>query len=96
MAKETSTQERVSSTANRITTLRRSIVPMTWVMNRLENMATNAVTVTDWPATPSEIPRSWAIGVSRLTGRNSTVIRQATQNATAKTADQFGRSTSLV
>ncbi|MNV55845.1 hypothetical protein D3C71_1480960 [compost metagenome] len=96
LAKETSTQERVSSTANRITTLRRSIVPMTWVMNRLENMATNAVTVTDWPATPSEIPRSWAIGVSRLTGRNSTVIRQATQNATAKTADQFGRSTSLV
>jgi hypothetical protein len=36
------------------------------------------------------------MGVSRLTGKNSTVIRQATQNATEKTADQFGRETSLV
>jgi hypothetical protein len=43
------------------------------------------------PASPSEIPKSCAIGVSRLTGKNSTVIRQATQKATAKTADQFGR-----
>jgi hypothetical protein len=42
------------------------------------------------------MPKSCAIGVSRLTGRNSTVIRQATQNATAKTADQLGRETSLV
>jgi len=53
------------------------------------------VVVTDWPASPSEIPRSWAIGVSKLTGKNSTVIRQATQKATAKTADQFGRACSL-
>ncbi|KAI3490384.1 hypothetical protein L1887_45209 [Cichorium endivia] len=42
------------------------------------------------------MPRSCAIGVRRLTGRNSTVIRQATQNATEKTADQLGRETSLV
>jgi tetrahydromethanopterin S-methyltransferase subunit G len=34
--------------------------------------------------------------VSKLTGRNSTVIRQATQKATEKTADQLGRDTSLV
>lgn len=61
------------------------------VINRLANIATNAVMVTDCPAIPSEIPKSCAIGVSRLTGRNSTVIRQATQKATAKTADQFGR-----
>ncbi len=32
-----------------------------------------------------------AIGVNKLTGKNSTIIRQATQNATEKTADQFGR-----
>ena len=72
------------------------MVPITWVINRLANIATKAVTVTDCPATPSEMPRSCAIGVSRLTGRNSTVIRQATQNATEKTADQLGRVTSWV
>ena len=94
-AKETSRQESVSSTLNRMTTLRRSMVPIAWVINRLANIATKAVTVTDCPATPSEMPRSCAIGVSRLTGRNSTVIRQATQNATEKTADQLGRDTSL-
>ena len=64
------------------------------VINRLENIATNAVVVTDCPAIPSEMPKSSAIGVSRLTGKNSTVIRQATQKATAKTADQFGRASS--
>lgn len=37
------------------------------------------------------MPKSWAIGVNKLTGKNSTIIRQATQNATEKTADQFGR-----
>ncbi|MNB84392.1 hypothetical protein D3C75_312520 [compost metagenome] len=94
-ANETSRQEIVSKTEKRITTLRRSVVPITWVINRLANMATKAVTVTDWPANPSEIPRSCAIGVSRLTGKNSTVIRQATQNATEKTADQLGRETAL-
>jgi hypothetical protein len=41
------------------------------------------------------MPKSCAIGVSRLTG-SSTVIRQATQNATAKTADQLGRDASFV
>lgn len=40
---------------------------------------------------PSEMPKSRAIGVNKLTGKNSTIIRQATQNATEKTADQFGR-----
>ncbi|MNI85685.1 hypothetical protein D3C73_1427030 [compost metagenome] len=64
---------------------------MICVTNKLANMATKAVTVTDCPATPSEMPRSCAIGVSKLTGKNSTVIRQATQNATANTADQLGR-----
>ena len=63
------------------------------VTNRLANIATKAVTVTDCPATPSEMPSSCAMGVSKLTGKNSTVIRQATQNATAKTADQLGRVT---
>ncbi len=46
-AKETSRHESVSRTEKRITTLRRSVVPIAWVINRLANMATKAVTVTD-------------------------------------------------
>src|SRR5262249_43137905 len=34
--------------------------------------------VTAWPAAPSEMPRSAAIGVSRLAGRNSAVTRPNT------------------
>ena len=39
-----------------------------------------------WPARPSVIPRSLAIGVSRLTGMNSDAISVDTQRVSAATA----------
>ena len=51
---------------------------------------TTAVAVTACPASPSLTPRSRAIGVSRLAGRNSAVTRPKTPSARDTTAPQAG------
>lgn len=61
---------------------------------RLTRLATNKLVMTAktpeteiaWPALPSVMPRSLAIGVSRLTGMNSEAIRTATHSAIEHTA----------
>ncbi len=59
-------------------------------MSRLVTSATAAVAVTACPAMPSEIPRSFAIGVSRLAGRNSAPTSPNTPSVIAITAPQAG------
>ena len=86
--RETNILESSNSTAKATTTYRLFRPPINLVTSRLANIATSAVEVTDCPASPSETSKSSAIGVSRLTGKNSAIIRHATQNATAKTAIQ--------
>ncbi len=59
-------------------------------ISRLVIIATTAVAVTAWPATPSVMPRLAAIGVSRLAGRNSAVTRPNTPRVSENTAPQAG------
>jgi hypothetical protein len=61
-------------------------------MNRLVTTANKPNTEIAWPAMPSLACKSAAMGVSRLTGMNSEVMRSATHIDIDPTALQtFGR-----
>ena len=77
-AKATSRLEMICSTEKNINTQRRSIFLVAGVMSNPVTSATSAVAVTACPAIPSDTPRLAAIGVSKLAGRNSAVIRPNT------------------
>ena len=83
--------EKIRRTERPSSTSRRSILRVTTVISRLVTSATAAVAVTAWPAMPSEILRSAAIGVSRLAGRNSAPTSPNTPNVIDITAPQAGR-----
>jgi hypothetical protein len=89
-AKATNALDKTCSTENESRTQRRSKRLVTTAMSRLANMATTAVIEMACPARPSVIAKSRAIGVSRLTGRNSEVIKPDTPRARANTAFQAG------
>ncbi|MNC73016.1 hypothetical protein D3C75_1241480 [compost metagenome] len=60
------------------------------MISRPVTSATSAVAVTDCPATPSLTPRLSAIGVNRLAGKNSAMIRPNTPSPSDQTARQAG------
>src|SRR4051812_18310437 len=62
-------------------------------MNRLVATAKRPETEIACPAMPTVAPRSWAIGVRRLTGMNSAAMRRATHIAIDPTAPQVLAST---
>jgi len=49
-------------------------------MNKLVSTAKSPEIEIAWPAIPSVAPKSWAIGVNRLTGMNSDAISIATHS----------------
>jgi len=82
--------DRTCNTQNAKSIHRLSVFLVNAPVNRLEAMATIAVTDIAWPAVPSLTFRLLAIGVSKLTGKNSEMIRQATPRDIAYTAFQDG------
>jgi hypothetical protein len=60
-------------------------------MKRLVRTAKSPEIEIDCPACPSVMPRSVAIGVSRLTGMNSDAMSPETQSAIEATAPQAER-----
>src|SRR5205809_2244307 len=63
------------------------------VKNAIKRLVTTArmeVAVTAWPASPSLMPRSFAIGVSMPAGKNSAIIKPETPMVRAQTAFQSG------
>ncbi len=68
----------------------RSRCPVNKVFSRLVNTAKKPEIEIACPARPWLMPRSCAIGVSRLTGMNSDAISTTTHNAIENTAPQAG------
>ena len=89
-AKATNRLEIICSSVKNINTQRRSILLVAEVISSPVTRATNAVAVTVCPASPSLMPRLCAIGVRRLAGKNSAVIRPKTPRASDQTAFQAG------
>ena len=77
-AKATSRLEIICSTEKNISTQRRSILLVAGVISSPVTSATSAVAVTACPAIPSVTPRLAAMGVNKLAGRNSAVIKPNT------------------
>ncbi|MND81731.1 hypothetical protein D3C80_735360 [compost metagenome] len=77
-ANATSRLEIICSTEKNISTQRRSIFFVAGVISKPVTSATSAVAVTACPAMPSVTPRLAAIGVNKLAGKNSAVIRPNT------------------
>ncbi len=86
----TSRLDAIISVENPNSTRRRSMPRVRPGTSNPANKATTAVTVTAWPASASDTPRSRAIGVSRLAGRYSAVSRPNTPIARENTAIQAG------
>src|SRR5207249_11920022 len=80
--------------ANKIDSERRTVLRLSLrVKNAIKRLVTTArieVAVTAWPASPSLIPRSFAIGVSMPAGRNSAIIKPQTPMVRDQTAFQLG------
>ncbi|KWV89677.1 hypothetical protein PFLmoz3_00661 [Pseudomonas fluorescens] len=89
---ETATRrlEATISVENPSNTQRRSIPRVRPGTNKPANSATTAVTVTAWPASASDTPRSVAISVNKLAGRYSAVSNPNTPIASEKTAIHAG------
>src|SRR5262245_9694165 len=84
---------RLDSTSNKVRVHRTSRRSMFFVRIAMVGAAmapTIAVAVTACPAAPSEMPRSVAIGVSRLAGRNSAVTRPNTPSESDTIASHNG------
>lgn len=71
-------------------TQRRSMPRVRPGTNKPANSATTAVTVTAWPASASDTPRSVAISVNKLAGRYSAVSKPNTPIASENTANHAG------
>ncbi len=91
VANAVSTLETTSIAISAQTMTRRSSRPEPSTRSGPAKAATTAVAVIAWPTEPLETPRSAAIGVSRLTGRNSAVTRPKAPKDNEKTGAQAVR-----
>jgi hypothetical protein len=87
-ARATTRPDTIISPAKPSKTSRRSSLRVTDEMNRLVSTAKTPETAIACPAWPWVTWRSAAIGVRRLTGMNSEVIRVKTHRVSAPTAPQ--------
>ena len=86
------TASRLDSTSSSVSatmTARRSKRRVSSGMDGAATAPTSAVAVTVWPAAPALMPRSAAIAVSRLAGRNSAVTRPKTPSVSEAMALQW-------
>ncbi|MEY9587670.1 hypothetical protein ABIA15_006491 [Sinorhizobium fredii] len=90
VANAASRLERISARVKLQSTSRRSNPRVMIAIVGAAMAPTTAVAVTACPAVPSLIPRSAAIGVSTLAGRNSAVTRPNTPSASEMTPAQAG------
>ena len=90
-AMATSTFDAIASVVRPVITHRRSTRGSAETISGPPMMPLMLVAVTSWPAAPSVMPSSAAIGESRLAGRNSLVTSVKMPSPSAATASQAAR-----